>query len=60
MTLLSPRNVLLLGSCREPWERLEFLMNRLLRSGLMPPLALEAQCLELTRHEWEQVKEPFS
>ena len=60
MTLLSPRNVEMLAagsrSPRDSWEKLEHLLNRLLKSGMLIPLALEDQCLELTRHEWPQVK----
>lgn len=34
------------------WSRVEHLLGRVLRAGLLPPLALEDQCVQLLRLEW--------
>ena len=55
--LVSPSNVYFLTQSPngpETWNRLEHLLGRLLRSGLLTPLTLETQCVELLRRDWDQ------
>ena len=42
------------------FQRLEAFLSRLLRSGIIPPLVLEDQCMAILHHEWPKVSRcPF-
>ncbi|CAB4063935.1 CDAN1 [Lepeophtheirus salmonis] len=57
MTILCPRNMVLLGQSTQPfltWQRLERLLYSLLKSKILIPLALEDQCIQLLKQEWPE------
>ena len=52
VTILCPRNLVLLNTSTDgpaTWRQLQYLLLRLIQSGLLPPLALEDSCLSLIR-----------
>ncbi|TRY70177.1 hypothetical protein TCAL_02788 [Tigriopus californicus] len=55
VTYISPCNMELLRKSRDPrntWMKLEPFLMRLLKSGLVVPMVLETQCLQLLRVQW--------
>ena len=58
MSILSPRNVVLLGNSPSPkatWDKMELFLGRLLKANLIIPLALEDTALQILRTEWPTV-----
>lgn len=55
VTFISPCNMELMRKSRDPrttWMKLEPFLIRLLKSGLVVPMVLETQCLQLLRVQW--------
>ena len=55
-SVLSARNVELLAASKTPtesWNKLEYLIGRLLKHRLILPIVLEDECLQFMKHQWE-------
>jgi len=54
-SILSARNIKLLAASPNPsqtWDKMEFLLGRLLRKGLILPIVLEDECLHFLKQTW--------
>lgn len=58
ISILSSTNLENFSRSQNPsltWNKLEHFLNRLLKAGIIVPMILEDQCLELLREEWPEV-----
>jgi len=54
-SIMSSRNIRLLAASKSPldsWNKMEYLLGRLLRHGVILPIVLEDECLQFLKQTW--------